>query len=231
MITRGGDSWLFKHPGSIGSPQPIEVGDGDSAVAFDCGQLLGTYGPGQHTVGGSSVDLYFLRPIAVVKVGGPITSMDGPLRVFGEIEIEVTGPVELINNVVGIGSSSGDSAAAVEGYIRRQVSNALQDGLARGASDEAALSAAIAGVKPEIAPGVVLRRFIGLTVQGPKGNVSVKPGGAPSGPTPGTAVWAYWTDDNWYPATVREVGGDGVLIQWDQSGNTARLPIGHLKPR
>lgn len=47
---------------------------------------------------------------------------------------------------------------------------------------------------------------------------------------PGTRVWAYWTDGNWYPATVKQFGNGQYLVDWEGNPDTAWVPQGHVKP-
>lgn len=231
MIQRASDAWLHKHPDPITAAATLRCDEGDTAVAFDSGQLIGAFGPGQHDVSGSAVDVFFVRPSAAVKIGCQLATRSGRLRGFGELLIRVTDPVALIRDVTGV-SGGGDVAGMVESYVQRQVSARLTEAIATASLDQAGVAAALGSLDRAIASGIELDRFVHLTLDGPGVDLTVRPPApSPAGPTPGTPVWAYWTDGNWYPATVREIDASGVLIQWDSGGNTARLALEHLKPR
>jgi hypothetical protein len=229
MITRGGEPWLWKHPGPIPSGETVQCDGGDTAVAFDCGAAIGAFGSGQHPVSGSAIEVYFVRPIALIKIGTRMPVPGGQLSVFGEAQLRVTDPVKLIVSVVGVGGA--DPSAGVERYAQQKIITALRPALARPRLDEPAVSAALESIPAAIADGLELDRFVHLTVKSPNGDVTVRPPAAPAEPTPGTPVWACWTDGGWYPATVRAVEAGGYVIEWESSGNTAVLPLDHLKPR
>jgi hypothetical protein len=46
----------------------------------------------------------------------------------------------------------------------------------------------------------------------------------------GTRVWAYWTDGNWYPATIKQFQNGQYLVDWEGNPDTAWVPQGHVKP-
>ncbi len=122
------------------------------AVFTNLGQVIGTIGPGRHTLDeGASLalgwlvdrltgnayynaEVYFVatRDITNVEFGGPVDNLtDGPsglvvtLRVFGELAFRAVDPAALLAKLIGTGAA-GDFDATVSTWVKDQTLAAIR---------------------------------------------------------------------------------------------------------
>ncbi len=147
---------VWKHPDpTVPKFAQLTVQADEQAVFFRDGRVVGTLGPGRHTL--DSTNLPFLSPLldkltdgrlfitevffvtmrenTGVKFGGPIGNVEDPksgvpvkTMVHGEFSFRVTNPGDLIVNLVGTGKAQ---AFEVQPWMKEQVLKVLRDRIAQ----------------------------------------------------------------------------------------------------
>lgn len=135
-----GAALIAPYKGALSAGAPLSVGDGDTAVAVQHGQVLGIYGPGQFNLPGQvppDVKLYFVlsRPLQGVKFGGRLPGFPPvpggpppPTMVFGECAVRVSHPGQLLIQLLGYGEPD---AEAILSWAKAQLLQSCSDVIAR----------------------------------------------------------------------------------------------------
>jgi membrane protease subunit (stomatin/prohibitin family) len=146
---------VWKHPDpTIPMKAQLTVEADEQAVFFRDGKVVGTLGPGRHTLESSNIpflsnlvdsftggnlfitEVFFVtvRENAGVKFGGPIGHVEDPksgvpveTMVHGEFSFRVTDPAQLIVGLVGMGRAE---SWQVRAWMKEQVLKVIRDRIA-----------------------------------------------------------------------------------------------------
>ncbi len=146
---------VWKHPDpTVPKFAQLTVNADEQAVFFRDGRVVGTLGPGRHTLDSTNIpflgqlldkltdgrlfitEVFFvtMREITGVKFGGPIGNVEDPksgvpvqTMVHGEFSFRVTNPEQLIVNLVGTGVAQ---SFEVQPWMREQVLKTIRDRIA-----------------------------------------------------------------------------------------------------
>ncbi len=147
---------VWKHPDpTVPKFAQLTVNADEQAVFFRDGRVVGTLGPGRHTLDSTNIpflgqlldkltdgrlfitEVFFvtMREMTGVKFGGPIGNVEDPksgvpvqTMVHGEFSFRVTSPEQLIVNLVGTGRAQ---AFEVQPWMREQVLKTIRDRIAQ----------------------------------------------------------------------------------------------------
>ncbi len=147
---------VWKHPDpTVPKFAQLTVNADEQAVFFRDGRVVGTLGPGRHTLDSTNIpflgqlldkltdgrlfitEVFFvtMREMTGVKFGGPIGNVEDPKSgvpvqtlVHGEFSFRVTSPEQLIVNLVGTGKAQ---AFEVQPWMREQVLKTIRDRIAQ----------------------------------------------------------------------------------------------------
>lgn len=147
---------VWKHPDpTVPKFAQLTVMADEQAVFFRDGRVVGTLGPGRHTLDSTNIpflgqlldkltdgrlfitEVFFvtMRELTGVKFGGPIGNVEDPKSgvpvqtlVHGEFSFRVTSPENLIVNLVGTGKAQ---AFEVQPWMREQVLKTIRDRIAQ----------------------------------------------------------------------------------------------------
>jgi membrane protease subunit (stomatin/prohibitin family) len=147
---------VWKHPDpTIPKFAQLTVNSDEQAVFFRDGKVVGTLGPGRHTLDSTNLpflsnlldsvtggrlfitEVFFvtMRENTGVKFGGPIGNVEDPksgvpvqTMVHGEFSFKVTDPQQLIVNLVGTGVVQ---SYDVRGWLKEQVLKVIRDRIAQ----------------------------------------------------------------------------------------------------
>ncbi len=147
---------VWKHPDpTVPKFAQLTVNADEQAVFFRDGRVVGTLGPGRHTLDSTNIpflgqlldkltdgrlfitEVFFvtMREFTGAKFGGPIGNVEDPksgvpvqTMVHGEFSFRVTNPEVLIVNLVGTGKAQ---AFEVQPWMREQVLKTIRDRVAQ----------------------------------------------------------------------------------------------------
>ena len=147
---------VWKHPDpTIPKFSQLTVNSDEQAVFFRDGKVVGTLGPGRHTLDSTNIpflsnlldsvtggrlfitEVFFvtMRENTGVKFGGPIGNVEDPksgvpvqTMVHGEFSFKVTNPEQLIVGLVGTGVAQNYD---VRGWLKEQVLKVVRDRIAQ----------------------------------------------------------------------------------------------------
>jgi membrane protease subunit (stomatin/prohibitin family) len=146
---------VWKHPDpTVPKFAQLTVMADEQAVFFRDGRVVGTLGPGRHTLDSTNIpflgqlldkltdgrlfitEVFFvtMREFTGTKFGGPIGNVEDPksgvpvkTMVHGEFSFRVTNPEQLVVNLVGTGRAQ---AFEVQPWLREQVLKTIRDRIA-----------------------------------------------------------------------------------------------------
>lgn len=147
---------VWKHPDpTIPMKAQLTVNSDEQAVFFRDGKVMGTLGPGRHTLDSSNIpflsnlvdsftggrlfitEVFFvtMREFTGAKFGGPIGHVEDPksgvpvsTMVHGEFSFRVTNPEQLVIGLVGTGRAE---AYEVRAWMKEQVLKVIRDRIAQ----------------------------------------------------------------------------------------------------
>ncbi|MDZ4771636.1 MAG: SPFH domain-containing protein [Planctomycetota bacterium] len=146
--------WKHKDP-TIPKFSQLTVNSDEQAVFFRDGKVVGTLGPGRHTLDSTNIpflsnlldsftggrlfitEVFFvsMREFTGAKFGGPVGNVEDPksgvpveTMVHGEFSFKVTSPEQLILNLVGTGVAENFD---VRQWLKEQVLKVLRDRIAQ----------------------------------------------------------------------------------------------------
>lgn len=147
---------VWKHPDpTIPKFSQLTVNSDEQAVFFRDGKVVGTLGPGRHTLDSTNIpflsnlldsvtggrlfitEVFFvtMRENTGVKFGGPVGNVEDPksgvpvqTMVHGEFSFKVTNPEQLIVGLVGTGIAQNYD---VRGWLKEQVLKVIRDRIAQ----------------------------------------------------------------------------------------------------
>jgi membrane protease subunit (stomatin/prohibitin family) len=146
---------VWKHPDpTVPKLSQLTVNSDERAVFFRDGKVVGTLGPGRHTLDSTNIpflsnlldsftggrlfitEVFFvtMRELTGVKFGGPVGYVEDPksgvpvqTMVHGEFSFKVTDPEQLIINLVGTGVAQ---SFEVRAWLKEQVLKVIRDRIA-----------------------------------------------------------------------------------------------------
>jgi len=229
-ISNPGDfrQWITK-VAPVASGAVIDCGPDEAAVVFQWGAVMASFRAGQHAL--AHVDdgeLYFVRDQHVVEIGGPVTCMGGRLNVHGRARLRVDDPVKVLMSMIG----QGDLSEALPRYLAARLMSNLTRLGARATTAEQLVEAVWDGQaqlrEAPLLDGVAVTALIEIHARADDGSSASRTQPALAA---GHAVWAQWSDGQWYPATVLNHEGDRVQVRWEGSGSWAWVVAQWVRPR